>query len=793
MKTKLFFLVMAVFAIVFPSTASKYYVKDSTSVKNTSVIRDAVGKSFVKEIGGEKISWRRNKTLAQQRLGSANSCNVSKAPEDGNLTIKFSEPEVNFSVSLYSTKGAYIFEYWNLVEELGLDWDAKIESFSVSIPSDTYFVVANLDNSSKNQDIYYSKPEPIWPLLFKEDFAVAESGSILSLSREELTNTIAFRTVNPAGKSIVPKTIHMAEDGTTIVDRSKSNIIDKTCAYIVYHEDYGTLINNMGSFSYQNSDGVSQELLFDFLSNQVSDKVWFIQGALVAEYDAKINEGAACSPDAFFTLTATNGSNVPYKLVTNEGDQFVRNEFRFGKTPLRMSDDIRAHGWKSIAEWSLTVGDESVSNQVFLVGQNPATPTSISRDFPLYKNNCHLSLKTTSLDTDEIIEYSYPMEDDEVWVEKIDRFTGISTYPAVISNDEFYTSYYGNCITNYSFSCDENGRAATFPGNPSISHNNKLNLVVPGNTTPILVVRQQIRDYEEGKHIRHTPEYIGQIGESRGVDLLATKIKVYRNDSTLMEGDATSLSQWEEENMCDGHEKGIVELVYTNENILVDDMPGYNHGYIKYDERKEDLNIPILQMARFCNKKGEITDRFETASDGELQLYGGDFNWFRKDEKFGFNIGPANIKVEYAPHKSQKWATMEIEEVPENYYSPGYGYFWRGALSQIKEADVEAWYDLRITMTDTSGNQQTQSFGPAFKIGNKSGLKYNYASDNKKFWLDGNRLRSLTEGEAFKVYSMDGTLIIADVIPTDGYDLSNLASGIYLIKGQDGATQKIIF
>ena len=62
---------------------------------------------------------------------------------------------------------------------------------------------------------------------------------------------------------------------------------------------------------------------------------------------------------------------------------------------------------------------------------------------------------------------------------------------------------------------------------------------------------------------------------------------------------------------------------------------------------------------------------------------------------------------------------MKVEEIPENFFAPSFGYFYRGSLKDVTGAGEKGWFDLKIRLEDAAGNWQEQVISPAFRIDDK--------------------------------------------------------------------------
>ncbi len=211
------------------------------------------------------------------------------------------------------------------------------------------------------------------------------------------------------------------------------------------------------------------------------------------------------------------------------------------------------------------------------------------------------------------------------------------------------------------------------------------------------------------------------------------------------------------------NEKANFEITVTNPNIEVDGLPGHNTTTVYFDQNQEDMTPPAVEMLHFKNAEGGITDRFATAADGTMEFYASDFHYhFYPDLWNGvFQCLPVEVTVEYAPYGTEAWNELAVEEIPEYYQEPGWGYFYRGSLAGVTGEGLNGWFDLRFRLQDASGNWMDQVVSPAFRIDDQAYSSVaTISSDNARevarYNLAGQRIDANTPGVAV-IRMSDGT------------------------------------
>jgi len=240
------------------------------------------------------------------------------------------------------------------------------------------------------------------------------------------------------------------------------------------------------------------------------------------------------------------------------------------------------------------------------------------------------------------------------------------------------------------------GVSKVYPGHPVLSYDDKYPYVFGGAYAQLLCIKP--KDYD-GK---------------------SSKLRVYvgRHGEIIESGINTCVSK----NAADGD---FTNFTYTQENATAGDMTAkselvlHNHAI-----GTEDYAAPTVQALRTITTDGKITDTFEGSENGLIEFAAADWK-YHHDASVAANrwydcSTIASVKVLYAVHESEEWNELEVNEVPEAFTMPAFGYFYRASTARISGEDN--WYDLKVILEDPSGNVYTQTFWPAFFVSSTTGI-----------------------------------------------------------------------
>ncbi len=305
----------------------------------------------------------------------------------------------------------------------------------------------------------------------------------------------------------------------------------------------------------------------------------------------------------------------------------------------------------------------------------------------------------------------------------------------------------------------ENGRirSQVLPAPAAFTYPAEECLGTVGDNCPINAINL-LSFYNEyqGDVMSLSNNYVGRYGESRLCDDAETTLTFKFNGEEIEDP-----ANWSRD------EKGTWEFTVTNTNIVVDGLQGENKTVVYYDETNEESTCPGIEMLHFRSEAG-ITDRFATADEGTMEFMGGafKFNYYPEFWNGDYECQPMEVTVEYSPYGEENWTALTIEEVPELFQMPGWGYFYRASLADVTGKATKGWFDVRFKLQDEIGNWQEQVVSPAFRIDNLVSTAVE-------------EVNAATDVREVARYSVDGR------------QLSAPQPGVNIIKMSDGTSKKV--
>ncbi len=620
----------------------------------------------------------------------------------------------------------------------------ETEIYYFRVPAGTYDVYAS----------YYSSIEGMSGAAHLVHENVVVDGDIeVKFSYDELTEKTVLKPLLRDGReALLPVGTYLDHEPWLELDSSNATAT-YSCRNDLFFREGCELLTAGISFATYTPKGKEEV----FLSNKLSDKYHYI-----FQYVIENNEGE-------FQASTTDMAGAESGTVNNYIKDFVKYDIpEFSHTPLYDEyGDPKYHAAVCGLLW--------LDNVPYWEGggyTEKATPEVYWTQQPTEGFDLKTPIRVNNVQTERTVT----LEDGSSEIMRAE----IAGLPALHTDKGWeYINQNHSACGNFGYQCPEEGPMVEYPGVPAYCYFADQITQPIANSSPILALMTQVNTFDDATIFLIDPNaYIGRYGEVRNCDQwnLHTIVSINGNKA-FDSADGGNLEDWCYENSTDGHEKGILEATFTNRNVLVDEtIPGFNITSIKVDERNDDKCTPTPQMLIFKNTAGAITDRFDKAEDGIIEFSAGDFNWVNTGEKFYYTCSKADITVECAPYGTGSFTKLDVEEIPENYYMPGFGYFYRGSLANVTEPSENGWYDLRFTLTDKAGNEMVQRISPAFRIDANVGVT-SPSIDGVRVWTANGTVTAAGEGiTGMDLYAPDGKLIArANGAPLDANGYRGIA------------------
>ena len=606
------------------------------------------------------------------------------------------------------------------------------------VPIGTYDVITN--QFATHGGVYY---------VIQEQVNIASDTTIV-LNLDEATNLVEANMVKPDGTLCTVPLIDMSTNETLEEGNTKGMAMDFE---IVSKEANDVMA---GYFCNRGCDFVGMASVNRFYISDVSDRIRVIASCTALD-----------NTSDYMMVQSKDGIDGDFAFLNDPADYVLYQE-QFQPTPAYNPEEgggTTAFEMDAVWNGIMRGGVVGSSNRLA-----PDGLTSFYLDVPEREDNSIKMLFFPGFgDKREMSIDDWSYEDENgVWHEIVDTVYYSRTIygqgAVVGKNGVEYVNSGHDIAGNYSFHVSEDPEAdiIDYPGNPHFSFTDRQKALAYGTGCPINVVMAQntYQDWLGGKYSSLDFVYLSRYGEVRGSDLSNATLEItYNQDSVICTDLSTMLESMY--NFAMEHKEGQIDVDVVNTNVEVDGLPGKNLTHVFYDWAQEDWTAPTLQMLWLRDSEGNIIDRFASGDEGVLEFAGGDFN-FHLTDRFWFDCLPQTVEVSYSPYDADTWEPFTVEEVPENFFMPAFGYFYRGELSQVEGNGEKGWFDLKIKLTDQSGNWQEQVISPAFRIDDHA---LSAISDTKiqtertevaRYTLDGRRISTPQPGINIVRYS-DGT------------------------------------
>ena len=587
--------------------------------------------------------------------------------------------------------------------------------------------------------------------VIKEQIEINSDTSFV-LCPNECTNHIEFKNSNPNGQLFKLGLGHMNEMTGNWIHDDDGNIDNMLVKTQLIIKGIYALSNTLFGF-YGDMDSEDMRYIpVDFYVNDVSNRVLITRTDIAISYDG-YNDILYCNYFSTDDVTIGEISNDPTEyLYYNDNCKYSpygRSKDGYGQETMILTClDGRYNGLLSVSDYRhLPKQGDTYSCETWI--NIPGVDTHYP-DLEVFSQTNYADYFSKVIDPSSgqesvqvegwIMGPQITVKDKKIYRTNLGHH---QKYGDTYLPNTLYNSL-STLMGNPSFFC------MMLPSPEALTYDNSRALTPIGDNCPINAVKAlsfeaygqiyyEIQDYLVGRN--------NEVIWSKQGKTSRLKINGQEVDTDSFTPDNKSIYEW--------------TSVYTN--IEVDGLSGHNTTTIYFDQNKEDMTPPSIEMLQFKNRNGDITDCFATAADGTMEFYASDFHYQHNPEMWNglFECQPVEVTVEYAPYGTEEWNELSVEEIPEYYQEPGWGYFFRAPLADVEGTAEKGWFDLRFRLQDASGNWMDQVVSPAFRIDN---LAYssvaNVGSDNARevarYNLAGQRVDSNHRGVTI-VKMSDGT------------------------------------
>lgn len=278
-------------------------------------------------------------------------------------------------------------------------------------------------------------------------------------------------------------------------------------------------------------------------------------------------------------------------------------------------------------------------------------------------------------------------------------------------------------------------------------------------------------------------DFVGRGGEIRTNDWLNHSLEIKVNDKTVCDSfwELRKYKMPEFRNwyfQCDEADiSKPIDIHVVNQNQYVDDTYPICGDYFMHIERDNGSGaVPAINALQFRNADGLLTDRFSPGEVSSIMIAAAGFNWLSLPSEVS---QLEDLKVEYSPYGRGEYKELKAAVDEEVGLMPTYGWLWRANLADMDADSPQGWYDVRLTATAPGGSYMTQVISPAFLIGDPAKLDIVDLNREDGVVVCG---RDIVAPDGSEVYTVGGRRS----------GLSNLASGVYVVRTPDGRATKVV-
>lgn len=542
-----------------------------------------------------------------------------------------------------------------------------------------------------------------------KDIQISQDLSLV-FSSDEATVQPRFKTIMPNGEELKIPVIEYIDEEPGIRYVEEGNADQLYALVWLKHEKLGTLF------------GFDYWIYYDYVGN--TERPDYVPAAQTT--DVKVSplddnfsiwvQKTIINDEGLIVFANTGTKTISNEVISNRHDEYVMTEAKFVNTPAseKYTDEpecsLKYSIWlNNIRQYDLGPWiDKPVTKAAFYNSAESEEEGYVSALNFIYPDGA----------------YTYEEKHEDGYVNVMTETMNIVTNPVIARNGhvEYVNRHHSNIDTGRNLqSTPEGNHYIELPGHARFSFiGDQQPEPVYGNSSPICSLKTQIQpgDNPDVEYNIFNPSYLGRYGEGRFSDEKDLEISLkYNGEESILPGEA--LNVWAGRFGNAKHPYGVFDLSIINRNVRVDDISGHNTMHAMVDWTTGDKYAPTIQMLMFRGADGLITDRFEDAEGTCVEFAGADFV-FHPTPPYHFTHLPATARTEYSPYGENLWTELKTEELPEYFFMPNFGYFFRSSLEGVSLPSPNKWYDLKVTITDEAGNYQEQVISPAFRLENPS-------------------------------------------------------------------------
>lgn len=572
-------------------------------------------------------------------------------------------------------------------------WEGEdVISFELDSNS-TWDCENNVISAEFTKKNYTGNPEDRWAVIHKYD--ELKDGMEITFDASEACNKYSFRFLNPEGEQVIPSHFMFDVDTKESTLLEQGNIDSASGEIVVYDKEYQFNVESkLFSLRWRSySDGRPEKKYIEapvFYLNELPENmaIYGQMRALEKQEGNNITTLVMTTPNVREPGDITNNSNNFTEVITD----FIPDKSLEGESWFGVKLDCAVEGWinsESGYYWDVTCEAGKTMTCRTRLCLNQATMQGVDVMQALYFP------RLTPQDSDlGIIAQSMLQESSDPVIKFMNKTFGSPDTSVYCRTFEYWDDMDIFKIVN-----------GKLPASPS-----DYNCIL-GNCTPLLV-SLGIWPKENGPLSSEYLDYLLDMG--------------WFNASYCGRADEAMTQLTEVASVTQSIEGPVMTFDIDVDGAPVDGtVLSHNNAVMQCNIDKVDWVPPTAQLLWFTDG-AIVRDHFQTPENAVLHLYAADFRYtlndtFDKDMMEAYPL--ESIKVEYAPTGSSEFTEIEVSENADMFFMPGYGYCYDGSLAGIDRGSDNGWMDLRITLTDDSGNVQTQTLSPAFRVDSLAGIE----------------------------------------------------------------------